>query len=89
MLGSSWVAAQLAAPQEGFSTVSDMKEINVYTNINDLHETHHAAEDYANRSHKETVADITRFNRVSYFNSSFNRNFNFKIGTRSAVNNLA
>jgi hypothetical protein len=51
----------------------------------------HAAEDYADRSHKESVAVLAKFNRAIYFNFNFNRSFdfNFKIEHASAVNNLA
>jgi hypothetical protein len=49
----------------------------------------HTTEDYANKSHKEIKTAFTKFNRVTYFNLNFNRNFNFKIETSSAVNSLA
>jgi hypothetical protein len=51
----------------------------------------HADEDYANRSHTEIETVFTKFNRATYFNSNFNRifNFKFKIETSSAMNTLA
>jgi hypothetical protein len=35
-----------------------------------------AAEDYANRSHKEIEAVFTKFSWATYFNLNFNRSFN-------------
>jgi hypothetical protein len=49
----------------------------------------HAAEDYANISHKGIEAVFTKFYRANYFIMNFNRNFNFKIEISSAVNSLA
>jgi hypothetical protein len=37
----------------------------------------HAAEVYANRSHKEIEPVFTKFNRGTYFNFNFINNFNF------------
>jgi hypothetical protein len=68
-----------------------MKENNVHTNINGLHETHSRRRRLAIRYHKEIEAVFTKFNRTTSFNLYFNRNFNFnfKIETSSAVKSLA
>jgi hypothetical protein len=42
----------------------------------------HAAEDYANRSHKEIE---TKFNKVTYFNKNFNLNLILILKLRQAV----
>jgi hypothetical protein len=61
----------------------------MHTNVNDYTKHNHDAEDYANRPHKEFLAVFTTFNKASYFNLNFNRNFNFKTETGSSVNSLA
>jgi hypothetical protein len=45
----------------------------------------HAAEDYANRSHKEFETVFTKFNTATYFNFNFNRNFNLILKLKQAV----
>jgi hypothetical protein len=59
------------------------KEININTTTTDYMKHTRAAEDYANRHHKEIEDAFTKFNRATYFN------LNFKIETSSAVNSLA